>query len=180
MAATSIKAHILDNFREMIAASATFQTLVGVTGATSADKINSAKRFVYEDGATDDESFPRAIIHHQSYESRMVGTACRSRYGELYAAFEFVIPETEAELISTASQWFENTTGDICEELMNLAMTRTARISPNTTETYLDLRDCKMDQSSGQIPTEEIPPDESGSGRSQVVWGVSYLFRWQG
>lgn len=178
MSATSIKSHILDNFREMVAASTTFQALVQVTGATTADKIAAAKMFVHEMGATDDDPLPRAIVQHHSYESRIVGTNCRNRFGELYAAFEFVVPENEAEQIATASQWFENISGDICEELMDLA--RTTRIAPNDSETYMDLRDHKMHESSGIIPSEELPPDESGAGRSQLVWGVSYLFRWQG
>ena len=177
MAATAIKSHILDNFREMVAKSATFQALVGATG-TSAEKVTAAKLYVHEMGADEDSPLPRAIVDHFSYTSKIVGTNCRNRNGELIVSFEFVIPEAEAETIAAQSQWFENTTGDICEELMDLA--RTTRDAPNNTETYLDLREHMMHDSAGILPSEESPANEAGPNRQRVYWGVAYLLRWQG
>ena len=172
MAATAIKSHILDNFREMVAACATFQDVVGA--ATMA----IAKLRVHECGATGDDLLPRAIVDHFDFRSRIVGTACRVRNGELICSFEFLIPDDQDETIQAQAQWFENQTGDICEELMDLA--RTTRAAPNNTTTYLDLREYSMHEASGQLMPEETMPDETGAGRTRVQWGVSYLFRWQG
>lgn len=172
MAATAIKSHILDNFREMVASCATFQDVVGA--ATMA----IAKTRVYEFGATGDDVLPRAIVDHIGFTSRIVGTNCRNRNGELLASFELLIPDDQDETIQSQSQWFENQTGDICEELMDLA--RTTRVAPNNSETYMDLREYTMHESSGQLAPEEVEPDETGTGRTRVHWGVSYVFRWQG
>ena len=104
-----------DRLKRLLAASATFQTLVGAADETAA--LNS----IFCPEALD-ITYPRAIVHpNGNMRGRKVGTALWANEGDASVTIEAEVPASDAGDVQDEMLWFSNRIGAMVSEMQTLA-----------------------------------------------------------
>lgn len=146
-----------------IAASSTFQALVGAANATE------AKAFVflgYADDENEEQQPPRAIVRHLAGEAgNDAGTTSWNRMGPFRLLLEFPTPEAQADDRTQAYFYATNVLGAIVEEMQTLA------INDPGSGPYLAFQGIRL------VSFGQWDPDQN-SGRTD--WSGEFEITWEG
>jgi hypothetical protein len=162
----SIRSKALYKLRRLIAASTTFQTVVGAANATAAlDSI-----YILEATDKDDEDpRPRAIVRFgNEFNVRQVGTRAWAASGTVGVCFEFDPDDTAATKAANLLV-FAELVGEIINECRALAGTG----NDGDGETYLNA----VEWSAASGPPDYCAPQHE-NGESYLI--DDYTVRWEG
>lgn len=166
VSATSIVAKPQQYLANLVAASATFRTVVGAANATEALKSihwPEASDRLDDDGRMEHPR-PRAIIQAgPDHALQRKGPGHWWDRGCLLLTFEFLIPPPQRTNIKDALFWFENQYGAILDEMMDAVDLQNG--------TYLHAHTFEL-ESGPDYPDPDTDPD------GDAVYGVSYLAHW--
>ena len=143
---------------KMVAASESFQSVVGASSATLAEES-----IVYP-AATDDEDegtapkWPRAVISETSeFSATKMGTACWQYNGGLSVAFEFVVPlSVYQESFTESFNYFQNDVGGVIADMIALSGTG----EPVTGTTHLNVTEITLMDGPWFMPVSETAGGE--------------------
>ena len=171
---TSTSALQMQLMAELVAASATFQTLVD----ESSEAL--ALNHVYYPIALDDgtQPIPRAIVTDAGESSiGFLGSGSTGRSGNFFVTFEMDIPVGDDDDNEKQQYiYFQNKLGAIKEEMMTKVVTRVDSPSGGT---HLNVTSIEVDEGPFMEDTEEMDR-EPGDGPPQPRWWVVLICTWQG
>lgn len=165
--ANSILSKPLARLKSLIAASSTFQTLVGAGSATDA----LAHIYVHE---ANDESnaLPRAIISQpEDFAMDKFGVASFAGRTGLRMSFEMEIPATETTA-EHRQNYFMNRVGGIESDMQVLA--GQGEDFNHSGETYLNAIGFNIESGPGEYQREEQDYDND-AGDDLPIWGIDML-----
>lgn len=135
--------------REMVAACATFQAVVGAASATL------AKERIYYPAAEgeDEHPWPRAVVSHSlGFGRTRTGLATWETVGSLKLSLELIVPSEEASTVQDSYNWFANKLGAIISEMEALSGTG----EPVAGQTHLNLSHVMLEEGPYIEPISEI------------------------
>lgn len=170
MAATSTLARPISGLADLVAASATFQTIVGAANAAV------AAGSVYWPEASDVDSSgdltdarPRAVISpNEDFGVRRISVGQhREASGSLLLTFEF-LPANAAATLQTNYETFTNNVGDIIDDMFDLGNTD----KPTGNTTYMNITDATIVVGPQWFFDSDYDPQDH--------FGVVLQMRWSG
>jgi len=172
--ATSTYALHTDRLARLVAASTTFQTLVGAGSAAL------ALPSVYYPSGEDDgtETLPRAIITQTSELSiTALGIKNFSRAGQLNLTIELEVPASDDNSEKEKYIYAMNRFGDIANDIA----TKARLDDPdNSGETFLNVISVTVEDGPYEEAREESEHESAAAAVPQPVWWIVFLVEWAG
>ncbi len=165
-----------DLLATLIASCATFQSVVGASGATAVtqakDKIGLHEALDEDDETAAAINYPRAIIADGGVISRMrVGTGTWMGTGSLFLSFEFEAP-TDKQTTKSQRTWFLEKTSAIMREAEVIADSRAAPTGYSTS--HLHIRQYKRTFGPNYIQPGEREQPEDTQNPLRVLWVMEF------
>ncbi len=163
-----------DRLAKLVAASPTFQALVGATGLAQAlERVH----FPAADEAT--ACWPRAVITPSSdWRKKRNGVGTFSGSGGLYLTFDLLVPDGEEATTDKLQLEYVLTQLDaVTDEMLALARTDTGIVGD--TQSHLNLNELELVDGPWQDAPDERPPPDSEAGEvARPRWWMQFLARW--
>jgi hypothetical protein len=164
--ATGIHMKSLDRVQRLLAASATFQDLVGAADA------DEALLSVHCPEATDEDVRPYAIVGPApDWRTRKVGTAMWASEGEAQITIEASVPEAHSESTKDELVYFKNRADGIVTDMQVLA----GRGESVPGESHINLIRMTIEDL-GRVDVSELPHNALGDQTS--VWWTVIRVEW--
>lgn len=164
-----------DLLQELVAASATFQTLTGESTVAATKKHVALAEAEDEDP---DEStqpqrldYPRAIVSDGGIvEIESVSMSDSRGSGSLFLSFEFEIPIGSRSTMAIKRAWFVTKVSAVIQEMWVVSKSRATPTGYSTSHLQI-LRTTRVN-GPGEIPQDAVEPNEDGSPR--FIWVMEF------